>query len=34
VGIAGNQSLESGLPVRVADLGIRFLSDAAAQARS
>jgi len=25
VGIAGNRSLESGLPVRVADLGIRFL---------
>ena len=25
VGIAGNRSLETGLPVRVADLGIRFL---------
>ena len=32
VGIAGNRSLESGLPVQVADLGIRFLqADAAAR---
>lgn len=35
VGIAGNRSLETGLPVMVAELGIRFLeSDAAAAARS
>lgn len=27
VGIAGNHSLETGLPVRVADLGIRFLHE-------
>ena len=32
VGIAGNRSLETGLPVRVADLGIRFLeADATAR---
>ncbi|MCC2031631.1 Gfo/Idh/MocA family protein [Microbacterium allomyrinae] len=39
VGIAGNRSLETGLPVRIADLGIRFLeadsaADAAAARRS
>ena len=30
VGIAGNRSLETGLPVQVADLGIRFLASDAA----
>ncbi|MFD5213624.1 Gfo/Idh/MocA family protein [Microbacterium sp. NPDC058345] len=31
VGIAGNRSLETGLPVRVADLGIRLLQEPAAR---
>ncbi|MFB7883539.1 Gfo/Idh/MocA family protein [Microbacterium sp. NPDC056057] len=34
VGIAGNRSLETGLPVQVADLGIRFLASDAARAEA
>jgi predicted dehydrogenase len=34
VGIAGNRSLETGLPVQVADLGIRFLANDAASAEA
>ena len=35
VGIAGNRSLETGLPVQVAELGIRFLAaDGAARRRA